>query len=260
MNIAVIGLGSMGKRRIRLLKELYPEFSIYGVDSRPDRIKEAAESLQIQCFPDINDVPKNCDCSFVCTSPLSHASIISDCLSRGWHVFTEMNLVDDRYDENIKLAKQNGRRLFLSSTFFYRDEPKYIRSRIDSERKWNYVYHIGQYLPDWHPWENYKSYFIGDNRTNGCREIMAIELPWLTAAFGDITRTHVQSDKMTNLEKKEFFSRFIERIELDPEEKDVTKCIRSIKLMFPVEYVSYRERNQSPQEQTVETVVLLRRE
>lgn len=63
-------------------------------------------------------------------------------------------------------------------------------------------------------------------------------------------------DKMTNLEKKEFFSRFIERIELDPEEKEVTKCIRSIKLMFPVEYVSYRERNQSPQEQTVETIVL----
>lgn len=64
-------------------------------------------------------------------------------------------------------------------------------------------------------------------------------------------------DRMTNLEKKEFFSRFIERIDLDPDEKDVTKCIRSIKLMFPVEYKVNERDNWLLQENTVETVVLL---
>ena len=64
-------------------------------------------------------------------------------------------------------------------------------------------------------------------------------------------------DRMTKLEKKEFFSRFIERIELDPDEKDVTKCIRSIKLMFPVEYKADTKDNRLLQENTVETVVLL---
>ena len=43
MNILVIGLGSMGKRRIRLIKELYPEFVIYGVDGRQDRCNEVKE-------------------------------------------------------------------------------------------------------------------------------------------------------------------------------------------------------------------------
>ena len=90
-------------------------------------------------------------------------------------------------------------RSFLSSTFFYREEIRYIRSKIDFDRKWNYIYHIGQYLPDWHPWENYKDFFIGERRTNGCREIMAIELPWLTETFGDIEKTYVLSDKMTAL-------------------------------------------------------------
>ena len=64
-------------------------------------------------------------------------------------------------------------------------------------------------------------------------------------------------DRMTKLEKKEFFSRFIERIDLDPNEKDVTKCIKSIKLMFPVEYKVDPEGNRLPQENTVETVCLL---
>ena len=39
MNIMVIGLGSMGKRRIRLIHELYPEYLIYGIDEREDRRK-----------------------------------------------------------------------------------------------------------------------------------------------------------------------------------------------------------------------------
>ena len=37
MKVLVIGLGSMGKRRIRLIKDMYPEFEIYGVDGREDR-------------------------------------------------------------------------------------------------------------------------------------------------------------------------------------------------------------------------------
>lgn len=47
-----------------------------------------------------------------------------------------------------------------------------------------YIYHVGQYLPDWHPWESYKDFFIGKKETNGCREIYAIQLPWILDAFG----------------------------------------------------------------------------
>lgn len=199
MNIAVIGLGSMGKRRIRLIKEMYPESYIVGVDGREDRRKDTADQFGIYTFSSADEISSNIDCAFVCTSPLSHASIINSCLKRKWHVFTELNLVPEQYSENIRLAKEKGCVLFLSSTFLYREEIQYIKSKITSDKKWNYIYHIGQYLPDWHPWENYKDFFIGDKRTNGCREIMAIELPWLSAAFGKVIGTQVLSDKMTDL-------------------------------------------------------------
>lgn len=199
MRIVVIGLGSMGKRRVRLIKEMYPEYAIVGVDGREDRRKEADSLFGVKCYSSIIDIDNQIDCAFICTSPLSHASIINDCLKRGWHVFTELNLVPDLYNENMELARERNLTLFLSSTFFYREETKYISSRITRDKRWNYIYHIGQYLPDWHPWENYKDFFIGDRRTNGCREIMAIELPWLTRAFGGIESTQVLSDKMTEL-------------------------------------------------------------
>lgn len=198
MRIVVIGLGSMGKRRIRLIQEMYPEFTIIGIDGRQDRREEATQKFGINCTDSINSID-SADCAFICTSPLSHNNLIHACLEKGWNVFTELNLVSDGYEHNMALAKEKNITLFLSSTFFYREEIRYIRKKITSDRKWNYIYHIGQYLPDWHPWESYKDFFLGDKRTNGCREIMAIELPWLTNAFGTVQGVHVLTDKMTDL-------------------------------------------------------------
>lgn len=201
MNILVIGLGSMGRRRIRLIKEMYPMYDIYGVDKRKDRREEVEKQFGIktlsclECISNKNSI----DVAFVCTSPLSHYFIIRECLENKWNVFTELNLVSDGYYENIKLAEKNRCTLFLSSTFLYREEIKYIKKNVDNIHKWNYIYHIGQYLPDWHPWESFKDFFIGNKSTNGCREIMAIELPWLIKTFGKIDKFNVISDKITGL-------------------------------------------------------------
>ena len=200
MNIAVIGLGSMGKRRIRLIQELYPEHTVVGIDGREDRRKEASARFGIRCLERLDQADRRPDCVFVCTSPLSHSAIIRDALERGCHVFTELNLVPDGYEENRAKAREKGVTLFLSSTFLYREEIRYLRERIGEDTRWNYIYHIGQYLPDWHPWESYKDFFLGDARTNGCREIMAIELPWLTKTFGDVADVRVAGDRMTGLD------------------------------------------------------------
>ena len=198
MRIVVVGLGSMGKRRIRLIKEMYPGYILFGVDGRSDRREEASRQYNIKCLDSINSV-NGADCAFICTSPLSHNSLIHECLLKGWNVFTELNLVPNGYKENLSLAREKSKTLFLSSTFFYREEIIFIRSKVTKDRKWNYSYHIGQYLPDWHPWENYNDFFLGDKHTNGCREILAIELPWLTETFGEVDFVHVLSDKLTGL-------------------------------------------------------------
>ena len=201
-NILVIGLGSMGKRRIRLLKEINPSLEIIGLDLREDRRKETSTDFNILCEENIQDVKRKykIEIAFICTSPLSHNKLINECLKNKWHVFTELNLVSDGYKTNIELAKYNSCCLFLSSTFLYRDEIQYISKKIKNNNKWNYVYHVGQYLPDWHPWENYKDFFVANKKTNACREILAIELPWLIKAFGEIIDFKVNSDKLTNLD------------------------------------------------------------
>lgn len=202
MKIVVIGLGSMGRRRVRLLKQISVDFEIVGVDSNPDRQKQAEEELVIGTQSDLERtlVELKPECAVISTSPLSHASIIETCLKHGCHVFTELNLVSDKYEENMLLAKEQKKTLFLSSTFLYREEIKYVAEKVaNTDGLLNYNYHVGQYLPDWHPWESIQNYFVGDKRTNGCRELFAIELPWIIKTFGAIKAYKVVSDKNTQL-------------------------------------------------------------
>lgn len=201
MKIIVIGLGSMGKRRIRLISE-HKDIEIFGIDSNKERCKEVKEKFGIRCFASIGDAvaAEPIEAALICTSPLSHAAIIKECLQNNLHVFTEINLVADGYEENMTLAKEKGKVLFLSSTFLYRKETKTIIEKVKgSNSKLNYVYHVGQYLPDWHPWESYNNYFIGSPRTNGCREIMAIDMPWLWTAFGPVKKVQAIKSKNTEL-------------------------------------------------------------
>lgn len=202
MKILVVGLGSMGRRRIRLLKKINDNLEIIGIDSKKERCEQSEQEFGIRTMEnlDVALAATNPECVVVSTSPLSHASIINKCLNANCNVFTELNLVSDGYEENIKLANDNGKTLFISSTFLYREEIQYIRNKVEGySGMLNYNYHVGQYLPDWHPWESINNYFVSDKRTNGCRELFAIELPWIVKTFGKIKKIEVISKKSTNL-------------------------------------------------------------
>lgn len=202
MKALVIGLGSMGKRRIRILKEHTKIEQIFGVDLSLERRVECEKLFNIETYSSIKECcnNNNIDIAVISTSPLSHNNIICECLDFDLHIFTEINLVSDGYEKNIEKAHMKNKVLFLSSTFLYRKEMDYFKDAVNHTKgRVNYSYHVGQYLPDWHPWESYENYFVGETLTNGCRELFAIELPWITKVFGKISSVKVCTDKISQL-------------------------------------------------------------
>lgn len=191
----------MGKRRIRLMRQMDPSLEICGVDAHEGRRIECEKNFSIRTYCNIQEAitHEKPDAGFVCTSPLSHNAIIRELLEAGLHVFTEINLIQDGYEDNTARAREKGKTLFLSSTFLYRKDIQYMIRRVKGE-KVDYMIHTGQYLPDWHPWESYKNFFVGDKRTNGCREIMAIDLPWILSAFGPVKDIHIRASRNSDLE------------------------------------------------------------
>ena len=203
MKVLICGLGSMGKRRLRLLKSLNSDVEIFGVDSNSERASAVSKEFNIKVYSSLEEAhaEQTPNCLFVCTSPLAHYSIIKQGLTLGMNVFTEINLVSDGYEELINLAKEKNLKLFLSSTMNYKPEIKYFKEKVKKpNQKVSYSYHVGQYLPDWHPWENYKNFFVNDKRTNGCREILAIQMPWIVKCFGEIEEVKSLSGSISSLE------------------------------------------------------------
>lgn len=55
------------------------------------------------------------------------------------------------------------------------------------------MYQLGQNIHDWHPWQKVEDYFISRSETNGIREILRIELPWLLKIFGEVATVQSQA-------------------------------------------------------------------
>lgn len=201
MKILVVGYGSMGRRRIRLLSKILSNIEIVCVDSNDERCNQAGKEGYKVYYTLTEALVEKYDCAFICTSPGKHAELIIQLVKRQIHTFTEINLVDDGYDEIISLAQVNNTKVFMSSTMLYNKQIQAIQNLIKSSSKpLNYIYHVGQYLPDWHPWESYKNYFVSNRKTNGCREILAIQLPWIVQSFGEIENCSQLRKKTTSLD------------------------------------------------------------
>lgn len=202
MKILVVGYGSMGRRRIRIIKKQVARCDIYCVDSNKDR-KIQAEKDGNTCVDSLEEALKETkyDCAFVCTSPGSHDVIIMQLVENKINVFTELNLVSNNYDKIIKMAKKNNVTVFMSSSKLYNKNIVAIIEMVKNIKKpLSYIYHVGQYLPDWHPWESYKDFFVGRKETNGVREILAIQLPWIIEAFGEVVSLNSQKQCISELD------------------------------------------------------------
>ena len=174
---------------------------IVGVDTSTERQAQARKEYGIETMASLDEAITRFspNAALVCTSPASHGPIVMQCLEAGLNVYMEINLIGDWYDKASALAAKKGLKVFVSSTFLYHPQVNYIIDAVNGE-KVNYIYHSGQYLPDWHPWESYKNFFVADKRTNACREILAIEFPWILKAFGEVESVHVMREKDSSLE------------------------------------------------------------
>lgn len=201
MKILIVGYGSMGRRRIRLIRQLYPNAEYVCVDTNSNRIQDIKKDGH-KAFRFLADaIAERPSVAFVCTSPGKHADIIMDLVKAGINTFTELNLISDRYEEIVQAAEQKKVRVFMSSTMLYDSQIIAIENEIKkSDETLTYIYHVGQYLPDWHPWESYTDFFVGKKETNGCREIYAIQLPWIIDAFGPVKNLTCLCKKLTKLE------------------------------------------------------------
>jgi len=203
MKFLVVGLGSMGKRRVRCLKAL-DENDIVGFDLRPDRCAEAKTKYGIATVSDWKKAEQlGADVWIISTPPDLHIKYGLMAAKNNIHFFTEANVTDEQTPELIALLAKKKIVGVPSCTLRYFRGPKKIKEIIKAGkigRPLNFTYHSGQYLPDWHPWESYKDFYVSKRETGACREIVPFELVWLMDIFGNVEKLSCFKDKLSDLE------------------------------------------------------------
>jgi predicted dehydrogenase len=205
MRFLIVGLGSMGKRRVRNLQYLRIN-EIAGFDPRSDRREEANSKYGIPTFENFDNAIESFhpEALIISTPPDLHVAYAKLALLNNCHFFTEASVVDDEMDQLINLARQRPQ-LVAAPSCTMRFHPsiqaiKQIVGEGNFGKPLLLTYQSGLWLPDWHPWEDYRSFYVARRQTGACREIVPFELSWLTWLLGPIDFVTGMRGKLSTLD------------------------------------------------------------
>lgn len=195
----------MGKRRIRNLQYLGFR-DIAGFDTNPARLSEVEGKYGISTYDDFEIAISNFNPNIfiVCTPPDKHMDYAEIAYQLNKDCFIEASVSDkDRIRKLAKLVDDTKLIFAPSCTMLYSSGPTIIKELILSNtigRVLFFNYHTGQYLPDWHPWENIMDYYVSNPETGAAREIVPFELTWLNNIFGKPKALFCVKTKLSEIE------------------------------------------------------------
>jgi predicted dehydrogenase len=168
---------------------------ITGIDLRVERALEAKEKYNIKVIAgtkrDLEDFLKEGVNALIISVPPDQHCLYMDLAIR-YHVpaFVEASVVDTGLATAIKASKDEGNLIVPSSTMRFHPAIRLVKEIVESGDLGtisNILYHMGQWLPDWHTYESPADYYVSNPVTSASREMVPFELTWLTWVFGSPT-------------------------------------------------------------------------
>ncbi len=201
MKFLVIGLGSMGKRRVRNLLK-HGEVDVIGFDVREDRAREARRLYGIAAFTDFKKALKEePDVFIISCPPDKHLQYAHYALDRSIPFFSEVNTDSvEKMREMARKAQKVSSLAAPSCTMRYHPCALAIKKLVQSKklgRPMLMTYHSGENLDDWHPWEKVTDYYVGKKETGGGRDQIAFELEWIRWLLGDVKSVRALTTKLS---------------------------------------------------------------
>ncbi len=192
----------MGKRRVRNLLSLGYQ-DIVGLDIRKDRRDEATRKYAIETVSSIKDaLAMKPVAMIISTPPDLHAKYANIAIDNGINFFTEVNLFSSEIRQILKRLR--GKKIVgvPSCTMLYHPVVKELKRMLTKKEAGKILtvfHHYGNYLPNWHPWEDYRDFYVSKRKTGAAREIVPFELIWLTYLFSEIKSVYGDMAKVSNL-------------------------------------------------------------
>lgn len=205
MLVAVIGCGSIGKRHIYNLVSLGVQ-DVLAYDKDPERLAIAAAECEIDKISSFSEVlSAKPDAVVVCTPTSLHVPIALEAARGGAHLFIEKPVSHncDGLDELLAEVKKQKLVTMIGSNFKF--HPSFLKmkeillsgvlGKVLSARC-----QFGQYLPDWHPWEDYRRTYSARSELGGGILLDSHEFDYMAWFLGKVDQVFCLLGKLSDLE------------------------------------------------------------
>ena len=193
MKILICGLGSIGKRHASNLLYLKKENLIFfrerNLDLNDNNLTKKKSFISLA-----KALNQNPDVAFICNTTSKHIDTAIECAKKGCHLFIEKPLSNNLKKLKIleSIVKKNKIKVMIG--YNMRFHPLMIKiKKLLKNKKLGSVYNVqsewSEYLPDWHPWENYKYTYPAQKKMGGgCSLTLSHELDSMYWLFGTIKK------------------------------------------------------------------------
>ncbi len=175
MKFLVIGSGSIGKRHMRNLLALGAKSSdISAVDTREDRRKEVGALGVLNVYASFDEALAAgvYDAAIVCSPTSMHIQQGTELAKRGTHILMEKPL--DRDLQGIAGFRRAvaDKKVYVAMAYIFRSTPlaDKVKALLAEKVIGKVIYVRGEfseYLPDWHPYEDYRSFYMAEKSQGG---------------------------------------------------------------------------------------------
>ena len=207
MNLLAVGLGSIGRRHTKLFEKYFKNIHI--ADINPSRLEEAKKTNNIQkTFTDYKEAIKkeNYDLILITTPPHLHLKVAKAAVNKNINLFIEKPLGMNskgwkKIYNKCKKKKLINYVAYCHRHINYTKKLKEILNRKEIEKILNANMRWGSYLPDWHPWEDYRSFYMAKKKQGGgalLDESHGIDL--IRYLLGETKNVFARVDKISDLE------------------------------------------------------------
>ncbi len=207
MKILIAGLGSIGRRHLKNLVHLgESDIVLYRT------YKSSLQDEELGDFRVETDLGKafssNPDAVVISNPTAMHMPIAEQAAKANCHIFIEKPISHtlESLDPFEIALKKSTSEVLIGFQFRFNPGLKTVRKIIEDKvigRPISFQCHWGEYLPGWHPWEDYrKSYAANQDMGGGVVLTLSHPLDYLRWIFGKLKELYAVTGNFSDLEIK----------------------------------------------------------
>jgi len=206
MKFLICGVGSIGSRHLENIIELgYSDIIL--LRTGKSNIPSLDKYSKYQTFYNIEDaLAQNPDICVISNPTSLHVKTAIIAANSGCHLFIEKPLSHSLEGLNELESIIKRKKLISLVTYQFRYNPhiKLLKNLIMNTTKYGVPIYASaewsEFLPDWHPWEDYKQSYASNSELGGGVLLTQIHpLNYLNFLFGDIKKVLVHKQASKNL-------------------------------------------------------------